>query len=162
MLEGWGSTAALTNMILYIPQIITTYRAQHEGVLSLASLWISVIGDGLLAIFWVISAGESVWVYMSLAADAGMQLILIVMIMRFRRERKERQQQQQSYVLLVDGSTTADHPMVDDNDRDRWGMGTLVLQFFLWFMPGEYDRVEVSPWDGPPSSTSARGWEQLP
>lgn len=87
LLQVWGSTAAITNMLLYFPQIVTTWRNQHEGVLSMAALWISVAGDVGLCIFWIVASSETVWVYASCVADAGMQLILIGMILDFRKKR---------------------------------------------------------------------------
>jgi uncharacterized protein with PQ loop repeat len=90
--ELWGSTAAITNLILYFPQIITTFRNQDEGVLSLASLAISVVGDIAQGVYWIKSTHESAWVYSSLAVDAGMQLVLIAMIIDFRIRRWTQQE----------------------------------------------------------------------
>ena len=91
-----GSTAASTNVILFIPQIVTTYRNQHEGVLSLLSLIISVVGDVALGGFWTFSDGESMWVVIACVADASMQLIFIEMILNFRYQRQWQQQQEES------------------------------------------------------------------
>jgi uncharacterized protein with PQ loop repeat len=103
LLEILGSTSAITNTILYFPQIVTTYRNQHEGVLSLVSLAINVIGDISIAVYWIMSAHESVWVYSSCAADAGMQLILIGMIIDFRIQRRRQQwRQRDEYQSIYD------------------------------------------------------------
>lgn len=88
LMEFLGAIAALTNTVQWIPQIDTTWNAQHEGVLSLTSLLFAVVGDLILVAFWIKSNGESVWIYMTLAADAAMQLILIAMVLYFRRKRR--------------------------------------------------------------------------
>ncbi|CAB9508875.1 expressed unknown protein [Seminavis robusta] len=113
LLQVWGSTAAITNMILYIPQIVTTWRHQHEGVLSMASLVISVVGDLALVAFWIVASGETVWVYAAGVADAGMQLILIGMIIDFRKKRaRERADAQGDYDFVYDAT--------DDEDDYRY------------------------------------------
>jgi uncharacterized protein with PQ loop repeat len=113
LLESWllqvfGSTAAVTNMILYIPQIMVTHRNQHEGVLSLASLLISAIGDCFQAIFWIFGAQESIWVYGTLASDASMQFILIAMIINFRKQRFQQEQSEPNYEYVHDNSEVDD------------------------------------------------------
>lgn len=118
LLAVFGSIAAVTNMLLYFPQIVTTHRNQHEGVLSLSSLLMSVGGDMSMLFFWIVGPGESIWVLGSLVADAGMQLILIWMIINFRKKRFQQeqlisQQQQQIYEYVHDSAE-----MEDDSDCD--------------------------------------------
>lgn len=118
LLAVFGSIAAVTNMLLYFPQIVTTHRNQHEGVLSLSSLLMSVGGDMAMLFFWIVGPGESIWVLGSLVADAGMQLILIWMIINFRKKRFQQdqlisQQQQQIYEYVHDSAE-----MEDDSECD--------------------------------------------
>lgn len=114
LLEIMGSTSAITNTILYFPQIVTTYRNQHEGVLSLVSLAINVVGDISIAAYWIMSAHESVWVYSSCAADAGMQLILIGMIIDFRIQRRRQQRRQRDEYQSI-----LDHEVGDEETKER-------------------------------------------
>jgi uncharacterized protein with PQ loop repeat len=88
LVKLWGAIATFTNLVQWIPQIDTTWKAKHEGVLSISSLIFSVLGDLLLAFFWIGGNGESIWVYMTLAADASMQIILIGIILLFQRQRR--------------------------------------------------------------------------
>jgi hypothetical protein len=41
----WGLASAITNTIQWIPQLDATWTAQHEGILSVSSLIISVLAD---------------------------------------------------------------------------------------------------------------------
>ena len=85
----WGVASAITNTVQWIPQINATWTAQHEGILSMWSLVISVLSDILVAMYWAFGPGEPFWVYMSNATDATLQFALIGMIsyFRFRRRR---------------------------------------------------------------------------
>jgi uncharacterized protein with PQ loop repeat len=85
----WGIVAAVSNTIQWIPQVDATWSAQHEGVLSATSLIISVLVDILVAAFWIIGPRESFWIYMSLATDAFLQILLIGMIYFFRIRRRD-------------------------------------------------------------------------
>jgi uncharacterized protein with PQ loop repeat len=82
-----GSLATLANAVMWIPQIVTTYQQQHEGVLSVAALLFSALGDVLLGAYWIVS-GETVWVWGSLVADSSMQLTLIGQILVYRWRRR--------------------------------------------------------------------------
>lgn len=84
----WGVASAVTNTVQWIPQIDATWMAQHEGILSMWSLIISVLSDILVATYWAFGPGESVWVYLSNATDATLQLVLIGMICCFRLRRR--------------------------------------------------------------------------
>jgi hypothetical protein len=84
----WGVTAAATNTVQWIPQINSTWNAQHEGVLSVSSLIISVFMDGLVAAFWIFGPRESLWICLSLTTDATLQILLIGMIFFFRVKRR--------------------------------------------------------------------------
>jgi PQ loop repeat len=84
----WGFASAITNTVQWIPQIHATWTAQHEGILSVSSLIISVLSDVLVAIFWIVGPGETLWIYMSLATDAILQVVLIGMIYCFRLKRR--------------------------------------------------------------------------
>jgi len=88
LMEWLSFTAALANVCQWIPQVECTWSAGHEGVLSVAALAFAVVGDGLLAAFWVQSTKESAWICATLATDAIMQLILIVIIWHYRRKRR--------------------------------------------------------------------------
>jgi uncharacterized protein with PQ loop repeat len=89
LVKFYGVTAALCNTVQWIPQIDKTWSAQHEGVLSLAVLIFSVVGDVILLAFWIRGTDESGWVDITLVSDAGMQMILIAMILHFRRKRRQ-------------------------------------------------------------------------
>jgi uncharacterized protein with PQ loop repeat len=118
LLQVWGSTAAITNIFLYVPQIVTTWRNQHEGVLSMASLWISVAGDVALCIFWIVASNETVWVYASNIADAGMQLILIGMILDFRKKRaRQRTEELGDYGFVYNVSGDQDYHTENISNR---------------------------------------------
>ena len=84
----WGVASAVTNTVQWLPQLDATWTAQHEGILSMWSLIISVISDALVAAYWAFGPGETVWVYMSNATDAILQIILIAMICYFRFRRR--------------------------------------------------------------------------
>jgi hypothetical protein len=84
----WGVASAVTNTVQWIPQIDATWMAQHEGILSLWSLVVSVLSDILVTAYWALGPGESFWVYMSNATDASLQVVLIVMIFYFRLRRR--------------------------------------------------------------------------
>lgn len=110
----WGITAAVTNAIQWIPQIGASWSAQHEGVLSAASMIISVLVDVLVAVFWIIGPKEPIWIYMSLATDAFFQIILIGMIFFFRIKRRQIGSNHEflldndlSHLLLVPADETA-------------------------------------------------------
>ena len=83
-IELWGGVATLTNAIMWIPQIMETWRLQHGGVLSVAALLFSAVGDFVLGAYWVVE-GENVWIWGSLVADSSMQMILIGMVLYYRR-----------------------------------------------------------------------------
>lgn len=85
----WGVASAATNTVQWIPQIDATWTAQHEGILSVWSLVISVLSDILVATYWAFGPGETFCVYLSNATDAILQIVLIGMIcyFRFRRRR---------------------------------------------------------------------------
>jgi hypothetical protein len=113
----WGIVAAATNTIQWIPQIDATWSAQHEGVLSAASLIISVLVDFFVAAFWIAGPKESIWIYLSLATDAVLQVVLIGMIFFFRIKRLRNVSSHDnvwdsglSHYLLV--------PIDDDNSPD--------------------------------------------
>jgi len=125
LMQIWGSTAAVTNVILYIPQIITTHRNQHEGVLSLVSLAVSVGGDLAQIAFWIFSAGESVWVYGACAVDAGMQLILGAMIISLRKKRLLQERQQTAGTALIRQSYSY---VYGGDDEDNSGDAAFALQ----------------------------------
>jgi PQ loop repeat len=84
----WGAASAVTNTVQWIPQIDATWMAQHEGILSIWSLIISVLSDILVATYWAFGPGESFWVYLSNATDATLQVALIGMICYFRIRRR--------------------------------------------------------------------------
>jgi uncharacterized protein with PQ loop repeat len=83
-IEIWGGVATLTNAIMWIPQIMETWRLQHGGVLSVAALLFSAVGDFVLGAYWVME-GENVWIWGSLVADSSMQMILVGMVVYYRR-----------------------------------------------------------------------------
>jgi hypothetical protein len=85
----WGVASAVTNTVQWIPQINATWMAQHEGILSIWSLIISVLADTLVATYWAFGPGESFWVYLSNATDAVLQIVLIGMICYFRLRRRQ-------------------------------------------------------------------------
>jgi uncharacterized protein with PQ loop repeat len=95
----WGILAAVTNTIQWIPQIGATWSARHEGVLSVASMIISVLVDVFVAAFWIAGPKEPMWIYMSLATDAILQILLIGMILFFRMKRR---QNERSHEFLLD------------------------------------------------------------
>lgn len=119
LMKFWGGTAAFTNVVQWIPQIDTTWRAQHEGVLSLVALTSAVVGDFLLGAFWIISKGETVWVYGTLAADAAMQTVLLGMILQFRRRRR---------LYAVEETDMLETPLLSpDDDVQRVAMDIKVV-----------------------------------
>jgi hypothetical protein len=123
LMKFWGATAAFTNVVQWIPQIDTTWRAKHEGVLSLVALTSAVVGDFLLGAFWIISKGETVWVYGTLAVDAAMQTALLGMILQFRRRRR---------LYTVEETDMLETPLLspDDDDDDnlqRFAMDVKVV-----------------------------------
>jgi uncharacterized protein with PQ loop repeat len=83
-IEIWGGVATLTNAIMWLPQIMETWRLQHGGVLSAAALLFSAFGDFFLGAYWVWQ-GEGIWIWGSLVADSSMQMILIGMVLYYRR-----------------------------------------------------------------------------
>jgi uncharacterized protein with PQ loop repeat len=83
-IEIWGGVATFTNGIMWLPQIMETWRLQHGGVLSAAGLLLSAFGDFFLGAYWVWQ-GEGIWIWGSLVADSSMQMILIAMVLYYRR-----------------------------------------------------------------------------
>ena len=97
-----GAAAAVTNTIQWVPQIDATWMAQHEGILSMWSLIISVLSDILVATYWAFGPGESFWVYLSNATDAALQVVLIGMICYFRLRRRQIAVNDHRHELRVD------------------------------------------------------------
>lgn len=110
-IEIWGAVATLTNAIMWIPQIIETWRLQHGGVLSVAALLFSAVGDFVLGAYWVVQ-GESFWIWGSLVADSWMQMILIGMVLYYRR--RDCSNIVTSYDLLENGDVL-DYDLVLEN-----------------------------------------------
>lgn len=115
LVKFWGTTAALTNAVQWIPQIECTWSAGHEGVLSLAALVLAVVGDGLLVLFWVESTDESPWICATLGSDAVMQFILIALLVHYRRKRSR------------DGTSSNLQQQVHDNNDDDGDLVTPLL-----------------------------------
>jgi uncharacterized protein with PQ loop repeat len=109
--ELWGGVATLTNAIMWIPQIMETWRLQHGGVLSVAALLFSAVGDLILGAYWVME-GENVWIWGSLVADSSMQMILVGMVLYYRR--RDGSNIVPSYGLLENGDVP-DYDLVLDN-----------------------------------------------
>ena len=124
LMEWLSFTAALANVCQWIPQVECTWSAGHEGVLSVAALAFAVVGDGLLAAFWVKSTNESAWICATLATDAIMQLILIVIIWHYRRKRRlvaviEQQPDVAAATSLENGDLST--PLLDEEEPELAG-----------------------------------------
>jgi uncharacterized protein with PQ loop repeat/cbb3-type cytochrome oxidase subunit 3 len=130
-MEFFGIAAAVTNAIQWMPQIHTTYRNRHEGVLSVSALLLAVAGDGLQGLYWRQSSHrEPVYVTLTLACDASLQLCLIGLVWHFRRQRRRRQQQQsRSTVFGRDGEAD------DDGNDDPDFLDAPFLPFLLLLSP---------------------------
>jgi uncharacterized protein with PQ loop repeat len=113
-IELWGGVATLTNAIMWIPQIMETWRLQHGGVLSVAALLFSAVGDFVLGAYWVVE-GENVWIWGSLVADSSMQMILIAMVLYYRR--RDGSNIALSYDLLENGDVP-EYDLVLENGDD--------------------------------------------
>jgi uncharacterized protein with PQ loop repeat len=131
LVKFWGAIATFTNLVQWIPQIDTTWKAKHEGVLSISSLIFSVLGDLLLAFFWIGGNGESIWVYMTLAADASMQVILIGIILLFQRQRRSQatidnqQESRPSTPLLSATSQRCAHLDIEQAEEEEIDLASL-------------------------------------
>ena len=103
----WGVASAVTNTVQWIPQIDATWTAQHEGILSMWSLIISVLSDVLVTTYWAFGPGETFWVYMSNATDATLQIVLIAMIIYFRFRRRRSEMNDVHHGLTVDSLSSS-------------------------------------------------------
>jgi uncharacterized protein with PQ loop repeat len=119
-IELWGGVATLTNAIMWIPQIMETWRLQHGGVLSVAALLFSAVGDFVLGAYWV-AKGENVWIWGSLVADSSMQMILIGMVLYYRR--RDSSNIAPTYDLLENGDVPEYDLVLENGDVPETNAG---------------------------------------
>jgi len=98
--KGIGLGAILFLMVMYIPQLYTTYKVKHSGTLSVTSLLIQCPGSLAVVYFAAIQSHLDWTTWSPYLASASQQAILLIMCLYYFLVNRNKKKEQENEPLM--------------------------------------------------------------